>query len=58
MGRIIYLDNATVGWNLKAMNDVTLSLREAEYVSMSEGLKDLKFIYMSLKFQQIGRAHV
>ena len=26
---------------------------EAEYVSMSEGLNDLKFIYMSLKYLQM-----
>ena len=44
MGRIIYLNDAPVGWNSKAMSGVTLSSTEAEYVSMSEGLKDLKFI--------------
>ena len=49
-GRIIYLNGAPVGWNSKAMSGVTLSSTEAEYASMSEGLKDLKFIYMSLKY--------
>ena len=53
MDRIIYLNSAPVGWNSKAMIDVRLSLTEAEYVSMSEGFKDLKFIYMSLKYLQM-----
>ena len=44
MGRIIYLNNAPVGGNSKAMSGVTLSSMEAEYISMSEELKDLKFI--------------
>ena len=50
MGWLIYLNNALVGWNSKVMSGVTLSSTEAEYVSMLEGLKDLKFIYMSLKY--------
>ena len=50
MGMIIYLNDVPIGWNSKAMSGVTLSSREAEYVSMSEGLKDLKFIYMCLKY--------
>ena len=50
MGKIIYLNNAPVGWNSKAMSGVTLSSTEVKYVSMLEGLKDLKFIYMCLKF--------
>ena len=50
MGRIIYLNEAPIGWNSKAMNSVTLSSTEAEYISMSEGLKDLKFIFMCLKY--------
>ena len=53
MRRIIYLNGAPIGWNSKAMNSVTLSSTEAEYVSMSEGLKDLKFIYMCLKYMKM-----
>ena len=53
MGRIIYLNNAPVGWNSKVMSGVTLSSTEAEYIAMSEGLKDLKFIYMCLKFLKL-----
>ena len=40
MGRIIYLNGAPIGWNSKSMSSVTLSSMEAEYVSMSEGMKD------------------
>ena len=50
MGWLIYLNDTLVGWDSKAMSGVTLSSTETEYVSMSEGLKDLKFIYMSLKY--------
>ena len=49
-GRLIYLNGALVGWNSKVMSGVTLSSTEVKYVYMSEGLKDLKFIYMSLKY--------
>ena len=50
MGRIIYLNEAPIGWNSKAMNSGTISLTEAEYISMLEGLKELKFIFMCLKY--------
>ena len=50
MGRIIYFNEAPIGWNSKAMNSVTLSSTEAEYISMLEGLKDIKFIFMCLKY--------
>ena len=50
MGRIIYLNEAPIGWNSKAMNSVTISSTEAEYISMLEGLKELKFIFMCLKY--------
>ena len=50
MGRVIYLNRTPIGWNLKSMSSVTLSSTEAEYVSMSEGMKDLKFVYMCLKY--------
>ena len=50
MGIIIFLNGVPIGWNSKAMKSVTLSSTEAEYVSMLEGLKDLKFIYMCLKY--------
>ena len=50
MGGIVYLNDTPIGWNSKKMTGVTLSSTEAEYVSMSEGMKDLKFVYMCLKY--------
>ena len=50
MGRVIYLNGTPIGWHSKSMSSVTLLSTEAEYVSMSEGMKDLKFVYMSLKY--------
>ena len=35
------------------MSGVALSSSEAEYVSMLEGLKDLKFIYMCLRYLKL-----
>ena len=52
MGRVIYLNDTPIGWNSKAMSGVTLSSAEAEYVSISEGMKDPKFIYMCLHYLQ------
>ena len=48
MGRIVYLNNTPIGWNSKKMSSVTLSSTEAEYVSMSKRMKDLKFVYIFL----------
>ena len=50
MGWLIYLNNALIGWGSKSMSGVTLSSTKAEYVSMSEGVKDLKFIHMCLTY--------
>ena len=40
MGRVVYLNNTPIGWNSKSQSSVTLSSTVAEYVSMSEGMKD------------------
>ena len=50
MGRIIYLNETAIGWNSKGQGNVTLSTTEAEYVSMSEGTKDLLFVLMCLNY--------
>ena len=50
MGRLIYLNNALIGWSSKSMTGVTLSSTEAEYVSMSEAVKDLKFVHMCISY--------
>jgi hypothetical protein len=44
-GFIIYLLNIPICWCSKSQKGMTLSSTEAEYVAISEAVKDLKFIY-------------
>ena len=48
-GFIIYLQGAPVCWRSKAQKGVTLSSSEAEYVAISEAVKEIKFIYYLLQ---------
>jgi hypothetical protein len=48
-GFIIYLMNVPVCWRSKAQRGVTLSSSEAEYVAISEAVKEIKFIYYLLQ---------
>jgi hypothetical protein len=48
-GFIIYLQNVTVCWRSKAQRGVTLSSSKAEYVAMSEAVKEITFICFILK---------
>ena len=43
-GYVMYLCGAPISWRSKAMKHVTLSSSEAEYVSLSEAAKEVKFI--------------
>ena len=43
-GYVIYLCGVAISWRSKAMRHVTLSSSEAEYVSLSEAAKEVKFI--------------
>jgi hypothetical protein len=47
-GFIICLLNAPICWSSKSQKGVTLSSTEAEYVTISEAVKELKFIYYLL----------
>ena len=47
-GCIAYLQNVPVCYCSKAQRGVTLSSSEAEYVAMSEAVKDIRFIYFIL----------
>jgi hypothetical protein len=47
-GLIIYLLNLPIYWRSKSQKGVTLLSTEAEYVSISEAGKELKFIYYLL----------
>jgi hypothetical protein len=48
-GFILYLMNVPVCWQSKAQKGVTLSSSEAEYVAMSEAVKEIRFIYYLLR---------
>jgi hypothetical protein len=48
-GVIVYFQNVPVCWRSKAQRGVTLSSSKAEYVGMSEALKEIRFIYFILK---------
>ena len=44
-GFIIYLMGVPILWRSRQQRSVTLSSTEAEYVSLSEGAKEVKFVY-------------
>ena len=48
-GFIVYLQNVPVCWRSKAQRGVTLSSSKAEYVAMSEAVKEIKFLYFLLR---------
>jgi hypothetical protein len=48
-GFMIYLMNVPICWRSKAQRGVTLSSSEAEYVAISESVKEIKFVYYLLK---------
>jgi hypothetical protein len=45
---IVYLQGISVCWRSKAQRGVTLSSTEADYVAMSDALKEIRFIYFIL----------
>jgi hypothetical protein len=49
IGFIVYLQNVPVCWRSKAQRGETLSSSEAEYVVMSEAVKEIRFVYFILK---------
>jgi hypothetical protein len=48
-GFIIYLLGVPICWRSKGQKGVTLSSREAEYVAMSEAVKEIRFVYYLLE---------
>jgi hypothetical protein len=48
-GFIIYLQGTPVCWRSKAQKGVTLSSSEAEYVAISDAVKEIKFLYFLLQ---------
>ena len=50
---IIYFCGIPVAWKSKSMKSVLLSATEAEYVAVSEVVKDIKFLYQMLRGMEI-----
>jgi hypothetical protein len=48
-GFIIYLLGVPICWRSKGQKGVTLSTSEAEYVAMSEAVKEIRFVYYLLE---------
>jgi hypothetical protein len=46
--------NVSVYWRSKSQKGVTLSSTEAEYVAMSEAVKEIKFIHLYYLLRDIG----
>ena len=52
-GYIIYFCGIPVAWNSKSMKSIVLSTTEAEYVTVSELVKEIKFLYEMLRSMEI-----
>ena len=52
-GYIIYFCGVPVAWKSKSMKSVVLSTTEAEYVAVSEVVKEIKFLYQMLRSMEI-----
>ena len=52
-GYIIYFCGIPVVWKSKSMKSVVLSTTEAEYVAVSEVVKEIKFLYQMLRNMEI-----
>ena len=56
-GYIIYFCGVPVVWKSKSMKSVVLSTTEAEYVAVSEVVKEIKFLYQMLRSMEIKVVH-
>ena len=52
-GYVIYFCGVPVAWKSKSMRGVVLSTTEAEYVAISELVKEIKFIYQLLESMDV-----
>jgi hypothetical protein len=52
-GYVIFLDGSPVSWRSKGQKTLTLSTTEAEYVALSEAIRELKFIYQVLSIMEV-----
>ena len=53
-GYIIYFCGVPVVWKSKSMKSVVLSTTEAEYVAVSEVVKEIKFLYQILRSMEVN----
>ena len=56
-GYIIYFCGIPVAWKSKSRKSVVLSTTEAEYVAVSEVVKEIKFLYQMLRSMEIKLYH-
>ena len=47
-GYILYFLGVAIAWRSKAQTSITLSLSEAEYVALSDCVKDVRFVMQLL----------
>ena len=52
-GYIIYFCGVPVAWKSKSLKSVVFSTTEAEYVAVSEVVKEIKFLYQMLRNMEI-----
>jgi len=53
-GFIIFLMNVPIMWRSKSQGCVTLSSSEAEYISLSEAAKEIRFVYQLMRTMSIN----
>ena len=52
-GYIVFFYGVPIAWKSKSMKSVVLSTTEAEYVAVSEVVKEIKFLYLLLRSMEI-----
>ena len=52
-GYILYLCEVPISWKSKGQKSVSLSSAEAEYVAISEAVKEIRFVYQVLESMEI-----
>ena len=52
-GYIVYFCSVPVAWKSKSMKSVVLSTTEAEYVAVSGVVKEINFLYQTLRSMEI-----
>ena len=53
-GYILFFCGVPIAWKSKSMKSVVLSTTEAEYVTVSEVVKEIKFLYLKIKVNNMG----